>query len=66
MKIERVMHDIMNLEEFQVQITVPEGFRFTGVVPWDMNIVSNQAFVTIVAPSLTEAVRRAHDFFNRT
>ena len=66
MKIERVMHDIMNLEEFQVQVTVPEGFRFDGVVPWDMNIVSNQAFVTMVAPSLTEAVRRAHDFFNRT
>jgi hypothetical protein len=66
MKIDPVMRDIMNLQEYQVQVTVPEGFRFYGLVPFDMNIVSNQAFVTVVAPSLTEAVRRVQDFFNRT
>ena len=66
MKIDNVMRDIMNLAEYQVQVTIPVGFKFSGVVPWDMDIISNQAFVTVVAPSLPVALERVQDFFNRT
>ena len=64
--IEHVMRDIKNLTEYQVQITIPEGFKFSGIVPFDMNIVAGEAFVTLVAPSWTEAVSRVKNFFNQT
>jgi hypothetical protein len=63
--IDHVMRDIKNLTEYQVQITIPEGFKFSGVVPFDMNIVAGQAFVTLVAPSWNEALRRVQDFFKQ-
>ena len=64
--IEHVMRDIKNLTEYQVQITIPEGFKFSGVVPFDMNIVAGEAFVTLVAPSWSEAVSRVKNFFNQS
>ena len=64
--IDHVMRDIKNLTEYQVQITIPEGFRFSGTVPFDMNIVAGEAFVTLVAPSWPEAVSRVKNFFNQT
>jgi hypothetical protein len=63
--IEHVMRDIKNLTEYQVQITIPAGFKFYGVVPFDMNIVAGEAFVTLVAPSWNEALRRVQDFFKQ-
>lgn len=55
------------MQDFEVQITVPaEGFRFTGVIPYDMEIVGNQAFVTVPALSIEEAVQKANEFFQNT
>lgn len=64
--IDHVMRDIKNLTEYQVQITIPAGFKFSGVVPFDMNIVAGEAFVTLVAPSWSEAVSRVKNFFNQS
>lgn len=64
--INQIMSDIKNLTEYQVQITIPEGFKFTGTVPFDMNIVAGEAFVTLVAPSWPEAVSRVKNFFNQS
>lgn len=61
--INQIMSDIKSLAEYQVQITIPEGFTFSGVVPFDMNIVAGEAFVTVVAPNWDEAVLRVQDFF---
>ena len=63
--INQIMSDIKSLAEYQVQITIPEGFTFSGVVPFDMNIVAGEAFVTVVAPSWDEAVLRVQDFFKQ-
>jgi hypothetical protein len=63
--INQIMSDIKNLTEYQVQITIPEGFKFSGTVPFDMNIVAGEAFVTLVAPSWPEAVSRVKNFFNQ-
>ena len=55
------------LQDFEVQVTVPaEGFRFTGVIPYDMEIVGDQAFVTVPAVSIEEAVQKANEFFQNT
>jgi hypothetical protein len=63
--IDHVMRDIKNLTEYQVQITIPEGFTVSGTVPFDMNIVAGEAFVTVIAPSWSEAVSRVQDFFKQ-
>jgi hypothetical protein len=58
------MQRIKNLAEYEVQVTVPETFCFRGQVPWDMQILGNQAFVTVIAASLTEARDRVEEYFN--
>jgi len=42
---------------------VPQDFKFTGTVPYDMTIVSDQAFVKIVAESFDSALSKVRDFF---
>ena len=52
------------MQDFEVQVTVPEDFQFSGAVPYDMEILGNQAFVTVIAASLTEARSRVEEYFN--
>ena len=54
------------MQEFEVQVEVPEDFRFIGTVPYDMEIVGNQAFVVVPAVSIEEAVQKANEFFQNT
>ena len=51
------------MQDFEVQVEVPEGFRFMGSIPYDMEIVGNQAFVVVPAVSIEEAVQKANEFF---
>ena len=54
------------MQDFEVQVTVPEDFRFMGSIPYDMEIVGNQAFVIVPAVSIEEAVQTATKFFQNT
>jgi hypothetical protein len=54
------------MQDFEVQVTVPEDFRFMGSIPYDMEIVGNQAFVVVPAVSIEEAVQKASEFFQNT
>ena len=54
------------MQDFEVQVAVPEGFCFTGSIPYDMEIVGNQAFVTVPALTIEEAVQKANEFFQNT
>ena len=54
------------MQDFEVQVAVPEDFRFMGTVPYDMEIVGNQAFVIVPAVSIEEAVQKANEFFQNT
>jgi len=54
------------MQDFEVQVEVPEGFRFTGCIPYDMEIVGNQAFVVVPALTIEEAVQKANEFFQNT
>ena len=62
-QIKHILERARNLQEFEVQVTVPIGFRFTGRVPYTMEILGNQAFVTVMALTLEEATEKAHEFF---
>ena len=48
-----------NLQEFEVVRTMPEGFRFSGPVPFDMNIYGDQMYIKVFAVNIEEAVQQA-------
>ena len=54
------------MQDFEVQVTVPEDFQFLGAVPYDMEIVGDQAFVVVPAMTIEEAVQKANEFFQNT
>jgi outer membrane lipoprotein-sorting protein len=60
----QVIERARNLQEFEVQVTVPGKFHFDGTIPYDMEIVGNQAFVTILAETVEEATATVKEYFN--
>ncbi len=64
--IQQVLNRIKGLQQFVVRVSVPEEFRFTGTVPFDMEIVGSVAMVTVWAADQTEAQQRAKKFFQNT
>jgi hypothetical protein len=63
---QEVIDRARRMQDFEVQVKVPEDFRFMGTVPYDMEIVGNQAFVVVPAVSIEEAVQKANEFFQNT
>ena len=63
---QEVIDRARRMQDFEVQVEVPEDFRFMGTVPYDMEIVGNQAFVIVPAVSIEEAVQKANEFFQNT
>jgi len=61
-----VINRARRMQDFEVQVTVPEDFQFSGAVPYDMEILGNQAFVIVPAMTIEEAVQKANEFFQNT
>ena len=55
---------LKGLQEFEVQVTIPDDFAFYGTVPYTMHIVNRTALVTVPAASVQEAKQLALDYFN--
>ena len=51
-----------NLNEFIVTTTVPDNFRFNGVIPFDMQINGNEIEAKVWAVDFDEAAHRLNDF----
>ena len=64
--IRQVLDRIRGLQQFVVRVPVPEEFRFTGSVPFDLEIVGSVAMVTVWAADQQEAQTRAEQFFQNT
>ena len=62
MDAKQIIDRASKLQEFEVIVQMPEVWRFKGVVPFDMNIVSDQAFITVLAESVEEATERARSY----
>ena len=62
MDAKQVINRIGKLQEFEVQVTMPEVFRFDGSVPFDIEILGRTAFITLLAESIEEATQRANDY----
>ena len=61
--IKQVLDRIRGLQQFVVRVPVPPEFRFTGAVPFDMEIMGSVAMVTVWAADEFEAQSRAKQFF---
>ena len=59
----RVMERIKNLTEYEVMVPFPKDFEFDGVVPYDMSISGDKAFVKVIAESIEEATLKANEYF---
>lgn len=59
-----VINRAKNLQEFEVQLPVPPTFTLNGVIPFDMEIVAGQAFITVLAESMDEALATATNYLN--
>ncbi len=61
-----MMHNLINraknLQEFVVTTTVPEGFRFNGLIPFDMKIEGDQIEAKVYAIDFDEAVHRFDEY----
>ena len=64
MNTQQILDRVGRLEEYEVQIQMPPVWRFKGVVPFDMEIVGDQAFVNVLAESIEEATMRAWQYIN--
>jgi hypothetical protein len=62
MNILTVLDRIKALQEFEVKTTLPEDFRFNGRVPFDMEIVGDEATIKVLALTLEEAMMRVDLF----
>jgi hypothetical protein len=51
-----------NLQEFTVTTEVPDGVRFNGVVPFDINITGTMLEAKVWAVDFDEAVDRLNKF----
>lgn len=51
-----------NLHEFTVTTTVPENFKFNGLVPFDMSIKEGQISAQVWAVDFDEAAQRLDQF----
>lgn len=56
--IQRAKH----LQEFVVETDVPEGFRFNGLVPFDMEIKNGTISATVYGIDFDEAVYRLNEY----
>lgn len=51
------------LQEFEVQVNIPENFAFYGTVPYYMHIIKDIALVTVPASSVEQARELALAYF---
>ena len=57
-----VINRVKALQEFEVKTTIPDGFRFRGKVPFDMEIDGDDVTVKVYALTLEEAINRVDMF----
>ena len=51
-----------NLQEFVVTTSVPEGFRFNGTIPFDMEIKAGEIAAKVYAVDFDEAAFRLNEY----
>lgn len=53
-----LIHRAKNLQEFIIEVEVPDNFRFNGLIPFDMTIEDNVMKAKVYGLDFEEAVAR--------
>jgi len=56
---------VMKLETFLVDFNLPENLCFHGTIPFDLEIVGNQALAYVVALNQEEADAQVQEYFEK-
>jgi len=62
--INEIMKRVKSLRQFTVTRELPESFKFTSNIPFDVNVSGNIAKFKIYAISLTEAETKVQEFLD--
>ena len=60
--LDNLLFRAKNLHEFTVTTPVPEGFRFNGLIPFDMEIKNGEISAKVWAIDFDEAAMRLDQF----
>ena len=51
-----LIHRAKNLQEFTIEVNVPDNFRFNGLIPFDMTIENNVMSAKVYGLTFEEAL----------
>jgi hypothetical protein len=63
--INAVLDRIKNLKVFDVEVDIPEGFFFSGVIPFDATISQNKGIFKVYASTQEEADAKVNSYLTR-
>ena len=63
--IKPLLERIKNLREFEVDVDIPEGFHFAGVVPFDVTISQNRGKFKVLASTFVEAQEKVENYIKK-
>jgi hypothetical protein len=62
--VKSILDRIKNLNEFEIETELPNGFMFHGSVPYDIKINENKATFKLYALNTEEAVEKVNQYIN--
>lgn len=63
--IKPLLERIKKLREFEVDVDIPEGFAFNGVIPFDVTISQNVGKFKVLAESFEEAQDKVQKYIKK-
>ena len=60
-----ILDRIKNLKVFDVKVDIPEGFHFSGVIPFDASISQNKGVFKVYASTQEEADEKVNSYLAR-
>ena len=63
--INQIMDRLKNLQEFDIEVDLPDNFKFNGVIPYDTRISNNKARFKVYALSYDEASSKINQYITK-
>jgi len=60
-----ILEKIKQLREFTVDVDIPEGFDFSGVMPFNATISGNKGTFKVLATSFEEAEKNIQNYISK-
>jgi hypothetical protein len=61
---ENLIYRAKNLQEFTIEVEVPDNFRFNGLIPFDMTVQNNIMKAKVFGITREEAVAKFNQYLS--